>query len=261
MGTKIVKNHILLLLLLFISCQPDNTNDSNTKKKFNQDWVILCDITNPNLDQIAQNAKEIILKAPENVNLYIYNISPDAYQSPITKVNKVANYSKPSEERNFNKKIKKLADSTEKKILQLGTELQNDKSKNKFRNSCIINSIKSTYKNVFNKIGNTQKKLFILSDMIEECNDTPIGKISKSDLVNPEYIISKINKKFSPKTNFKNKNVEIFIIVSSSFDHNKSNVSGESIEKFWNAVFIKYGYDNEDLSKMGFGVELPDFLK
>ncbi len=128
--------------------------------------------------------------------------------------------------------------------------------------SCILGTL-SYAEAYFRQFPDADLELIYISDMIEECNETPFGRAI--NLAQPE-ITREIAEALSLQTSYKLGRARISVIIPTNDDTYTAGTRPplSSVKQFWEKVFMKCGFDQDALKsndRFYFRAGLPDRFK
>jgi hypothetical protein len=136
--------------------------------------------------------------------------------------------------------------------------------------SCILNSLFSTHR-ILDELAkgnqrNRVKELVIISDMVEECDESPFGHISlnKSDTSSENASIRKYDTVPCGDLSHVRITVLFPLIGDSGISNPRRALSHYDIKEFWQVVFNRCGLENDNTDNQVqwvWGGALPDTLR
>jgi hypothetical protein len=243
-------NAFLLLILSVTFFQCDNS-DNNHPKEFS---IVFCDLTksvkNSVADSVISRTKSIYYKQKSNSSLYIYPISQATTSDALIKAQKETELNSmtatPSDiddfEKGENKKQQDFLDEIGEELKDIYINARNAD------NSCIINKLEKAY-DVFKSQPQNDEgqilKLYILSDMIEDCDNSFVDNFSMEKKSDFEEIKKRIEEDFNPIYNLAGLGVEIQVVFSDT-NTSKNIIPYNQLKELWTIIFKKIGYSNNE---------------
>jgi hypothetical protein len=227
--------------------------------------VIFCDLSTSvdslSIKKVAQDAGKLLLKFPPESKLYYLPIDETPYIKPIMIYDKPRKPKTTSEKEGYLIITKRKAQQVHNNIIML---YRNVYASAEFRNrplSCIIRTL-DTANSIFSQYRSTNKsftyELIYLSDMLEECNNSPIGPLymHKKNYLDVKRKISTYNPGFDLSF------VNLSVIVSiEQYAMSSAYVNSEELKGLWRNIFMRAGFTNEQLRTFNFLSMFPHRLE
>ncbi|MEL7004637.1 MAG: hypothetical protein AAFN93_18160 [Bacteroidota bacterium] len=170
-----------IITILFVGCD-------STQPGCNPKWVIvLCDLSTSvdtsSIDKIVLDSQKILEGLPENSFVSYYPIDFDPTLRALFAHTQQPVPYKPSLRRQYPRKLNELSDSLENNILKAYQRRIPQAGERDRPRSCILRSLYNASKLFDQQMVNStdsvnyEYELVILSDMIEECENSPVGKL------------------------------------------------------------------------------------
>lgn len=219
---------------------------------YDQVIVVLCDYSK-SLDSntvvnMSKKAYQIVNKAPVRSRLIFLPMENNIYSEPLldfTKKSKPGNAAK-----------QKMWNATQKnQAKKIGDKIFKTYHTKNLQKSCILAGFKAAYI-TFKKHKNVEKKLIVMSDMLECCNRKFCGEKIKDynemmeDIPNHNFVDYPIGNLVEVQN--------VFVVVNSSNANNYNQIqqSKEFID-YWNAIAKELAFSES----MNFLSSLPQFLE
>ncbi|WP_461302469.1 hypothetical protein [Aureisphaera sp.] len=258
---KIVLPVLILLLVLYVSCEESKKDDHIPVKV-----IAFCDMTS-SLDSLSiydesNKVVKFINALPWGSELTVYPINDNTFS------NNFFHYEIPQCNTNIERKIKELEDQRSKFADSLGRYIVENHDRtievsvDEFR-SCIVSSLETAYQllKTLNNRGNI--RLVFFSDMIEQCPISSYGKMYMcSNNVEPkkEKLIKQIEDNYTPNFNLKNLiDNRISIVISTNKRRQENCLQEYERKALWQKIFEKIGYSKEDFESFHYNQELPNW--
>ena len=151
---------------------------------------------------------------------------------------------------------------------------ENLQVKNLKQRSCIVNTLKKTYKFFYKSVDTKARReedkyiseLIYLSDMIEQCNSS-IGAVylcSESQKPNLDSILKLVESNYAPDFTLGELlgNKVSFVITTEMIGNPQHKcLTAEKLENFWETIFLKNGYSRKQFRLLHWEANLPDRFK
>lgn len=249
---------LFFLSTLLFSCDaPDSVPKESAQKVV---AIIFCDITasvdSSSIHQVARNAAKLLLKFPQGSILYFLPIDETPFVEPILKFNKPLIGSKVTDRIKNKRKIADAARILHNKILSRYREINADIESQNFPRSCIIQTLEVAHR-IFLQFPSRNQyayELIYLSDMLEECEDSPVGKIFLTDK-NYNHAEKKI-RKYSPAFSLSDVNLTVIAAFEKHREHT-TYINYEKRKAIWKQIFMKAGFSEEQFNNSHFLPGIP----
>lgn len=221
--------------------------------------VVLCDLTTSveesSIKKIARDAYELVKVLPEGAQVEFYQIDDNPFIPPILSYTKpLRPTTRPSEVRKYPLRLEKEAKQVGEMIYQHAQKIKY-KTSASIAKSCILTGFKTAH-GVLKQYPREEYdwELIVLSDMIEECNNSPVGNVY---FTHKGYgNARKKLQSYTPKYDLGYANLSI--IVSASYQpKDLKYLHPDKLKELWQIVFEKVGYSKEQLDSIYFGPKLP----
>ncbi len=260
---------VALILLLLRTSNPDSVGPERKDIPKTKVVLVLCDVTGSLTEsqsgRVAALAADIIDTLPGNSKYAVYPINEDSGRTPplipsgiIQKHN--TPYGREKEERR---------EEIESRINALHKSNGNHKT-------CILNMLWFAHERLTRMADLSiidpsifEFELYIISDMVENCDDTPLGPIKMEDSNNLVLIQLAANRFPQIPRAPDLSEVRISVIVPSTFESKDSSGSkpgSRYLKDFWRTIFMRCGlkeewfWDHKHIDWISNG-ELPDRLR
>lgn len=252
---------ILLPLSWTLSCSTAPVESQQSRGKV---VLIFCDVTsslNPEeRDSVSNLAAQIVQNLDPPVDFQVLPILLDTERSDVLLEGSISSLVKPSDKARLAEKRKRIPAALKKKIAGLYESANRPSDPNR---SCIVNALDRASR-IFVQYAqnkNLDLHLIILSDMLEECETSPYGRIllNKKD-IRPE--IERAKGSVSLR-NLSGVQVALVLPVRNNGSSYVAPPTGQ-LEEFWRAVFGKAGLTTAQDDSQGlfyFGAGLPQRMK
>lgn len=213
-------------------------------------------LTKKDVNKMANIAKEIIAKddSHTNVQYFVQQVHENPSTNDLILNHQVIYPSKRSLRTTMKEERDSIATITYQGILDKYDQISQKKGYRSTPNSCIINTLMTIYERI-GKFKQDHKNIkydvsiIILSDMIEECTNTPAGKIlMKAN--NYQELAERItqNEPFSTVLNCS----EVEVIYISTTNASDGKIDALQREALWRLIFTKMGCTDEEASTIHF---------
>ena len=228
-------------------------------------YVVLCDLTtsldSTSISRVASVSKKILKEIPDGSKVCFYELNDNHYKQAFYE-EKIARFSTTlSEEKKMLEKNKQNADSLELLILNKGKEYTNESLSNQ-PNSCIVGGLRKASTFLRDEGSQDTSKynywVIILSDMLEECNSSPLG----STFMKPEYLstIDANIEKYNPDFDLSYANVRV-CLTSENNSKKNAYLRNEQLEEVWQKIFKKLGIGEDEMRNIfPFREDLRNYL-
>jgi len=250
----------ILALIILINCGGEVPKTATTNKQVIA--VIYCDLTTSvdslSIRKVALDAQTLLLKFPPGSVLYFYRIDHTPFVNPILKFKKPMQGRTSSEIAKNRMVARKAAVGIHDNILQLYKDINADPRNNTVARSCIIRCLETAH-GLFSQYrsipgSDFDFELIFLSDMLEECQDSPAGDI----FLHRQYYDEMIQRISNYQPGFDLSYANVSIIISLEFTTGQSRYfNAEQLKTFWKTVFSKVGFTDDQFYRLNFSTEIP----
>lgn len=219
--------------------------------------LVFADLTtstdSSHIETLAQNVYNIIVSSPHEAKVKIYPIDRSPSVAPIA-VFTVPPLPGTYEKSKLRDMVVATALAAYKRVRQLYTDVYASAHTESI--SCLIRSLETAHNHFSQDRADSKPyrfELIYLSDMVEECDDTPGGAVhmTKGNFHLPADLQS-----YAPA--FKLNYAHVSIVISTQ-GHviNSPAISPEDLKVAWRAIFQKVGFTQAQIEGMGFVNSLP----
>lgn len=223
--------------------------------------VIFCDLSTSidtsSIQEVAKTAGRLFLKFPPGSKMYYYPIDESPFIKPIIIYEKPKRPRTTSEKERYMITERRKAREIYNRIVKLYYEVYYSPEARNRPISCMIrtlNTAHSIFSQHYSVNKNVTFELVYLSDMIEECQNSPIGPIY---MHKKNYsIIKKRLSSYRPNFNLSFANISI-IRSFEKYATLTSYVSSEKLEELWKIIFMKVGFTRSQADSIEFFPTIP----
>ena len=253
---------ILILLLIFLFGYCGSEDPSQIRKKKDVVAIIYCDLStsvdSTSIYKVADDAQKLLNYFPRGSILHFYPIDQSPFVSPILEFTKPLLGGTSSEEAENEMFINMAASTIYNQIIQKYRKINSNPKDRNVARSCILRTLETAhllfrqYRIIPNK--NYKYELIYLSDMLEECYDSPIGPL----FMTKRYHQLAKEKLESYNPNFDLSYAKISIINSVDFEKGPSPyIKYEDLKNLWKKIFLKVGFTEEQIIDFNFSPRIP----
>lgn len=224
--------------------------------------LIFCDLTtsvdSAAVPKVARDVSKLMLSFPYETKLYILPVAESPFIKPILDFTYPGKATKPSEIEKNKLLIRKVAQYAGDKIKKLHREGFSGRDAKNKPLSCIMRSLETahSYFSQFRALKDKQFdfELIYLSDMIEECDNSPAGPVF---LTKKNYKSALVNlQNYKPAFDLSYAKVSVIVSVD-EYDEASQYVSYEQLKEVWKNIFIKAGFTAENFEQFNFLATIP----
>lgn len=255
---------ISLISILITGCGGGDQHESNGIDAADQLVLVLCDMTR-SVDtavstHVIRSAKEIFNKFEDSTRFGFYYINDGDYNKQFLLFDRIRPVNpRKSESDAYNQRIVSVEDS-------IGTLLQFDSTKYVYQKTCITLGLNTAYEQVVHYKRNHpggQVLLYILSDMIEDCNaDKRFGAI---DFTRSSGVLSVLQRKWEYEVthNLREAGARIIVVFESENlptvnNGRQTGATRSQLELGWRKLFQQFGYSQQSDSVQFSLLQVPD---
>jgi hypothetical protein len=253
------------------SAGPDISNDvpvielaaSRSDEKIPRRIVVFCDLSaslqQQEIDQLKQCGAYLLEKMPPNSSISYVQIG-QTIQPAFFKHEKPRIKGKNADllRLGIDKKAKEAIPQLHGEIDRLFQANRNDPKHGKTLNSCILNTFFHADQVFAAQAGASQDIMILITDMIEQCENSPVGKLNMR-VTNKSELESKFNNLEQIASNkykggYKNLgNAQPVIIrLSRQIENNQIALQQERFSDLWKSFFLQAGFSPESLQNWHF---------
>jgi len=231
--------------------------------------LIFSDVTSSLLksesEQVANLTCEIVDSLPPGTQYYVYPIQVEAQKLEPMYEGTVMAQDRATTKAVSDARKKKIFDEIGKLYELIRATKRSDAYGKPDNHTCILYTLNKaqTILNQFDQ-KNTDFDLIYVSDMIEECNVTPMGKPISLEQTNISEAI-KLAKGTNLNLDLSHARVSMIIPVAADGTYTANGRPNTSdVRAFWEAILLHCGFDEDSLKnsqKFYFSSELPRYLK
>lgn len=254
----------IISLFSFVSCNNSSPSTNTSVVDKTVVAVIFCDLTTRSIEdtasiqKVARDAYQLVQVFPANSHITLYPVDSSPFVRPILEYTKPRKPTKPSDIQEYELENIKAAKYAAAKILQLYRDVYSKKEIYEKSISCLTrtletaNQLFSQYRSIDQ--GHYIYELLYLSDMIEECGDSPVGHVSfRRDLFPPTQ---KNLKNYQPHFDLSYANVSV-IVTAEKLAADSKFITAEQLKDTWDQIFMKVGFSPEQLKRANFLPTIP----
>lgn len=261
------KNPLILVVILLVICVQRPSADgmaliNETTPGVTTVALIFCDLST-SIDssailKVSRDVSKLMLSFPYETKLYVLPITESPFVKPIIDFTYPGKATRPSEIEKNKVLVRRTAQYTSQKIKDIyRKEFSGPNAQNKPL-SCILRSLETAYSyfSQFRSIPGRkfEFELIYLSDMIEECKNSPVGPVF---LTKAGYNTASQNLQ-NYRPGFDLSYVRVSIIVSvDAYDEDSQYISYERLKEVWQNIFLRIGFSNERFLEIGFLSTIP----
>ena len=207
------------------------------------------------LKKIARSVFQITKALPANSVIEVRQIDDNPYLAPLASYTVPAPpVSPPSAIRAYPLKVEKgakmLGESVFRQLKAIKAETPDTSPK-----SCIVRGLETAYNALKHYPQSTHRwEVIVMSDMIEECDNSPIGKL----YMTPEDYDTTQERIKSYKPSFDLSHADLSVLVVRKYQPGDPEyLHPDNLRELWNTVFTKVGYAPGEIDQMYFGSSIP----
>lgn len=264
---------ILVLAQIMLAGNPGNTKklkatlqrEPYSKSEIKTVTIVLCDLTQSMvirdskkkvidstvLQKIKNDAARIFSEADFGTELYYLGIDNMDYNTELFHQSKIAKSGKKAEIDRYNYENEVV---TPQLIREAIAKTFNP---TKYDKTCITHALNNVYGKFAEWPAGTKFRLIILSDMVEACDNSPLGYLnmeSTSKVAKTQKTLDSCSIKIV--YDLYALGVEVFMVYESK--NERYNISMDNMQALWTKIFSHYGYKKS--SDLHFGNVFPERL-
>lgn len=224
--------------------------------------LIFCDLStsvdSAAILKVERDVSKLMLNFPYETRLYILPIVESPFVKPILDFTYPGKATRPSDIEKNKALVRRAAQYAPQKIKELyRKEFSGPNAQNKPL-SCILRSLETAH-SYFSQFRSIQGEKFefeliYLSDMIEECKNSPVGGVFLTKGSHNAALQNLQN--YKPDFDLSYARVSIIVSVD-AYDEESKYISYEQLKDVWQKIFARAGFSAERFREFGFLSTIP----